>query len=146
MEDKIPSMIDEELIRELNKLKTLSPDSKEYHDCLKAIEALHEMKLDSEKVELEFKERLEKRLLDSGRADEELRLKEAEERRLRDQAEAEKKQFWIGKAIDGAVLAVNLAFFALQFRRGYKFEKDGCLTSTTFREVRQRAFNLFKHK
>lgn len=146
-EKKIPEMIDEELVRELNRLKTLQAESKEYHDTLNAIGRLHEMKLDAEKVELEFDEKREKRLLDSGRADEELRLREAEERRLQDQAANERKEFWIKLATDAGILVVNLAFFAAQFSRGYKFEKDGTYTSTTFREVRQKAFNsLFKRK
>lgn len=147
MDEKIPNMIDDEILRQLEKLKTLKPESKEYHDTLNAIGRLHDMKLDSEKVELEFNEKREKRLLDSGRADEELRLKEAEEKRLQDQAVNERKQFWIRLAADTGILIVNLAFLGIQFKRGFKFEKDGVLTSTTFREIRGKAFgSLFKRK
>ncbi len=148
MDEKvIPNGIDEEISRGLNKLKTLDQASKEYKEALEAISRLHEMKLDTEKVELDYAAKREKTQLDAGRADEELRLKEAEEERLRDQAKAERREFWIKLGVDAGLMIANLGFFVLQFKRGYEFEKDGTFTSTTFREVRQKAFSsLFKRK
>lgn len=146
-EKMIPNKIDEEIARGLEKLNKLELQSEEYKKALEAVSRLHEMKLDAEKVELDYAAKREKTQLDAGRADEELRLKEAEEERLRDQAKAERREFWIKLATDAGLLVANLGFFALQFRRGYQFEKDGAFTSTTFKEVRQKAFSsLFKKK
>lgn len=148
MDEKVISnMIDEEEIRGLNKLKTLEQGSEEYKKALEAVSRLHEMKLDAEKVELDYAAKREKTQLDAGRADEELRLKEVQEDRQRDQAKAERREFWIKLATDAGLLIANLGFFAIQFKKGYQFERDGALTSTTFREVRQKAFgSLFKRK
>ena len=148
MDEKvIPNEIDKEISRGLNKLKTLEQGSKEYKEALEAISRLHEMKLDAEKVELDYAAKREKTQLDAGRADEELRLKEAEEERLRDQAKTERREFWIKLGVDAGLMIANLGFFALQFRRGYKFESTGAYTSTTFKEARQKAFSsLFKRK
>lgn len=147
MNEKIPNMLDEELIRDLERLKSLDPEDKEYRDALESIQKLHGMRLDSEKVELDYAAKREKTQLDSGREDEALRLKEAEEKRMQDQALAERKEFWIKLVADAGILVINLAFFAIQYRRGFRFEQTGSLTSSTFKEVRQKAFaNMFKRK
>ena len=112
---------------------------------LESVGRLHGLKLEAEKVELDYKARREKTQLDAGRSDEELRLKEAEEERMRDQAKDESKRFWIRLAADAGILVANLVFLAVQFGKGYRFEKDGTYTSTTFKEMRTKALgNLFK--
>ena len=147
MDENISNLIDEELVRELEKLKSLKPESEEYKKTLDAVKRLHEMKLDSVKIELEDSVKREKLAYDNGRADEEIRLKEAEEMRLQESQQREKKEFWIKTALDTGLVALNLLFFGFQFRKGYRFEEQGTYTSSTFREVRQRAFNtLFKRK
>ena len=143
----IPEKIDEEIGRGLDKLKSLKPGTTEYRDTLGTVEQLHKMKLEAEKVELDYQAKREKLQLDAGRADEELRLKEVEEERQQNQAKAERIEFWVKLAADAGILIANLAFFGAQFKKGYKFEANGAYTSTTFKEARQKAFSsLFKRK
>lgn len=146
MDEHIPEKVDEEIIRNLEKLKSMDPDDKEYKDTLEAITRLHDMRLEYDKVDLDYRAKREKLQLDSGRSDEELRLKEAEEERLQEQARREKKEFIIKMAVDGGVAIVNLLFIAAWFHKGLKFEQNGMLTSTTFKELRQKTFGIFKRK
>lgn len=143
----IPEKIDDEIKRGLDKLKSLKPGTTEYRDVLGTVDQLHKMQLEADKVELDYQAKREKMQLDAGRADEELRLKEAEEERQQNQAKAERREFWIKLAADAGILVANLAFFGVQFKRGYQFEAKGAYTSTTFKEARQKAFSsLFKRK
>lgn len=147
MNEDITKLIDEELVRELEELESLDPGDKEYLEALAAIERLHKLKLEAEKVDLEYTEKRENRIINNGRADEELRLREAEEARALAEQKNRKKEFWIKLAADAGTTVAALAFFGLQWAAGYIFEEKGTYTSTTFKEVRQKAFGtLFRRK
>lgn len=146
MNEQIKTLMDEELVRELEKLKTKDPGSQEYLEALSAIERLNEMALNNEKVDLEFTEKRELRIFNNGRADEELRLKEAEEERLREDSRRQKREFWVKLGTDIGIAAASMAFFGAQWILGYTFEKNGTYTSTTFKEMRQKAFNILLRK
>ena len=145
MDERIPEQIDNEVIRYLEELKDLEPGTEEYKNVMNALERLYNLRLDYDRVDLDYRAKREKIQLDSGRNDEELRLKEMEAENALEKDQQDRKQYWIKMAVEGGIALLNIVILVSQFNKGFKFEKDGTLTSTTFKEFRQRAFgNLFR--
>ena len=145
MEDKVLEKVEKEATRCLEQLSKLKPGSEDYKATLDAVQHLQTMRLDDTKVEPDYAAKREKTQLDAGRADEELRLKEAEEKRMAERERLERRRDLLRIGVDVGMALLNLGFFAIQIRKGYKFEENGTYTSTTFREARQK-MGLFRKK
>lgn len=133
MDEQIGLKLDGEIVKLLDKLESLNPNEEAYHKVSDELKQLYLIRIDGLKAEWDYSEKREKRIVDSGRADEEVRIKEFEGALKRDQFDDQKKDRWIRVSIAGVELILPLVVYAIQFRSGMIFEKTGTFTSDTMK-------------
>jgi hypothetical protein len=128
MEEKVNEMLEEAIIEELFGLSNLQTGSKEKTDAVEDLVKLYKLRIEEIKTELEFNEKIERRLMECEQyeRDEQLKKRQASEQ-MRD------RYFKLG--VDAAGIMLPLIFYAAWMRKGFEFEETGTFTSTTFRNL-----------
>lgn len=129
MENDIKSKLEEEIQRELEKLSTLDPGSKEHKDAADTLVTLYKLNIEETEAERSFMKKCDHERIEER----ELSLKNA-------QLEEQVKDRYFRLGIEAAAIVLPLIFYATWMRRGFKFEETGAFTSTTFRGL----FSKFK--
>lgn len=125
MYDDCRVLLNEELGNEIDNLSKLTPGTKEHTEAVEAVVKLYRAKLDEDELTRKSSEFDEKKETD---------LKEsAKERKLK-----------YGSVF--AELGLSLIFTSLWGILGFVIEKDGNLTSQTFRTLRESKFSFLKRK
>lgn len=132
MNEQATQMLDEEIIRLETKLKTMEIGSEGYTKVSDLLKDLYRMRIDHAKAEWDYDEKREKRLYDSGRADEDLRLREKEAELKRKQNKTETWLKVIQLAWDAAKFVGGSTLLTLMCLAGFKFEETGVIASKTF--------------
>lgn len=121
MNNQILKMLNEEIQKSLEELEYLT-DAEERERAIKNIAALHELRMQEEKITSDAYEFDEK----NERAKEENKLKEK-------QVSESKKDKYIRLVVCGVEVIVPIIFYASWLKKGFKFEETGTFTSSTFR-------------
>lgn len=124
MEDKtdIKDLLEEEIRSEFEKLKSLSPGSKEHSEAVEAMVKLYKLNIDETENNRAFMERSDR---DVDREREyQVKLMELNEAKWN-------RYFRFGAEMAGVTLP--LLFYGIWMKKGFKFEETGTFTSTTFR-------------
>lgn len=117
MDYETMGMLDEELKSRINEMKEYKPGSEEYTAAVEGITKLYKLKIEESKNELEYEHEAEK--LDS-----------------------ENKHRKIGYVLSGVGFGMTMLFNTVWMVKGFKFEEDGVLCSSTFKWLT----NGFRHK
>lgn len=134
MNDEILSKLNDEIERLIERLGTLQPGSNEYGAVTKDLTDLEDRRA-KELANIKDLKELEMK---------ELKLNDETLQKQQEIDEA-KKNRWIDRGLDAAKFVImGLGFVAFQIA-GYAFEEKGSLTSTTFKETRQKMTkNVFR--
>lgn len=124
MEDKkdIKDLLEEEIRSEFEKLKSLTPGSKEHSEAVEAMTKLYKMNIEETENNRAFMDRSD-RDIDRER-EYQVKLMELKDAKLT-------RYFRFGADMAGVVLP--LVFYGIWMKKGFKFEETGTFTSTTFR-------------
>lgn len=125
MDEQIGLKLEEEIVRVEDRLKNLTPGSKEYSEVAEALNLLYKTRLEEVKNEYDYSEKREKRIIDAGRADEDLRIREHEAALKRDQFDDARKDRWVRIVVAGVELFVPMLFYGFWMAVGFKFETGG---------------------
>lgn len=158
----IKKMLDEAIEEELETLGNLPSDAKNKSEVIKNLAALHKLRMDEAKAEMEAEEKRERRIMDSAQhetdtqvrkeqQEAELALKErqadaADEDRDRDEQFKQRQlkdlaaDRYVKIGVAAAELVLPLIFYGVWMKKGLKFEETGTYTSQTFKNL----FNRFK--
>ncbi len=119
--------LDQEIARQLKILEELSPsDGEKYELAVDSLAKLYKLRIEEDKNEREAS------LADCQAAvDNEAKDKEAKDRKF---------DRWLHFGLDAAGIIVPIVFYNIWMNKGFRFEKDGTFTSTTFKNL----FHLFK--
>lgn len=113
MDYEVIEMLDEELKAELSDIASMNTGSKEKSDAVKDLAELYKLRIEDAKA-----------------------AADSEDKRNRLAGEVKDRYIKLGTA--AAELVLPLMFYSVWMCMGFKFEKDGTFTSTTFR-------GLFSH-
>lgn len=119
-------LLEEEIKTEIKRLAALDSGSQEHTTAVDSLTKLYKLKLEEDKNAMEHGEKIENRKSDTD-------FKYA-------QMDEAVKDRYVRIGIAAAELILPLVFYGIWMRRGFKFEKDGTFTSTTFRGL----FSRFK--
>lgn len=122
MENEIRKQLVDELTREFEKISKLEPGSENHSKAVETVVKLYKT----------YDETIEKERNFSAICDQETD-REREYRLKVEQMEEDKKNRKYKLILDGASIGVPLIFYGIWMAMGFKFEKDGTFTSTTFR-------------
>lgn len=120
------SLLEEEIRTEIKRLAALESGSREHTTAVDSLTKLYKLKLEEDKNAVEHMEKIENRESDKD-------YKYA-------QMDEAVKDRYIRIGIAAAELILPMVFYGIWMDRGFKFEKDGTYTSTTFRGL----FSRFK--
>jgi hypothetical protein len=112
----------------LQNLCRVDPGSKEEADAIKEIVELYKLRIEETKIELDSREKDDRRIDESEARERDEILRE---RQFREQMRD--RNFRLVVEITGIILP--LSFYGYQFYRGLKFEETGTVTSTFFRNL-----------
>jgi hypothetical protein len=120
------SLLEEEIRTEIKRLAALESGSQEHTTAVDSLTKLYKLKLEEDKNAIEHREKIENR-----ESDEDYKYAQMDEA---------VKDRYIRIGIAAAELILPMVFYGIWMDRGFKFEKDGTYTSTTFRGL----FSRFK--
>lgn len=151
MKKSIKDLLDEEIIAQIESLKTLDDGSKEKQLAIDDLNTLYRLKIDETRMGLEFEEKKERREMENTLQSDELIIKEkqldaendarsCEEQFKAEQLKEQVKDRYFKAGIAAAEIIIPIVFYGVWLKRGFKFEETGIFTSTTFRSL----FNRFK--
>ena len=151
MKKNIKDLLDEEIIAQIESLKTLDDGSKEKQSAIDDLNKLYRLKIDETRMGLEFEEKKERREMENTLQSDELIIKEkqldaendarsCEEQFKAEQLKEQVKDRYFKVGIAAAEIIIPIVFYGVWLKRGFKFEETGIFTSTTFRSL----FNRFK--
>lgn len=131
MENELREALGEEIKGQIEGLKSLKPGSDEHSSAVDSLTKLYKLKLDDNRMDLDFEEKYDRRILEEKHYADEQKLKE-------EQTKLENKHRWIKVGVEVGSIVVPLIFYAAWMRKGFKFEETGTFTSTTFRGLFQK--------
>lgn len=151
MKKNIKDLLDEEIIAQIESLKTLDDGSKEKQLAIDDLNTLYRLKIDETRMGLEFEEKKERREMENTLQSDELIIKEkqldaendarsCEEQFKAEQLKEQVKDRYFKAGIAAAEIIIPIVFYSVWLKKGFKFEETGIFTSTTFRSL----FNRFK--
>lgn len=138
--EKIEDLLGEEIKNQIQSISSLSAGSAERSKAIDDLTKLYKLRIEETKNNSELDEKRERRLMEKEQYDEGLLDREYEAKFKREQLSEQVKDRYIRLGTAAAELILPLIFYAVWMRRGFKFEKDGTYTSTTFRGL----FSRFK--
>lgn len=119
MGEEIKSLLAKEIESEIENLDSLTPGSQEHSAAVESLAKLYKLKLEEDKISMEYLEKTDMHESDKG-------FKVA-------QLEESIKDRYFRLGIAAAELILPLMFYGIWMKRGFAFEKDGTFTSQTFR-------------
>jgi len=126
--------LDQEIARQLEILENLSPsDGEKYELAVDSLAKLYKLRIEEEKNEREEAMEQDKVALETEKCKNDIIEKVAE-------ARDRKFDRWLHFGLDAAGIVVPIIFYNIWMNKGFRFEKDGTFTSTTFKNL----FHLFK--
>ena len=114
----INNMLEEELSRAIEKMKTLKPEDPGYRSAAEAVATLQRARLEEEKLQMEDRQHGDS-----------LALKEMENEVALEETKLEKKKFRIRAILDGAAIVIPAALYGYFGFKGFKFEETGHICS-----------------
>lgn len=121
MGEEIKSLLAKEIESEIENLDSLTPGSQEHSAAVESLAKLYKLKLEEDKISMEYLEKTDMHESDKG-------FKVA-------QLEESIKDRYFRLGIAAAELILPLMFYGIWMKRGFAFEKDGTFTSQTFRDL-----------
>lgn len=118
MGNEIKKLLEEEIEFEIENLSTLKAGSDEHSAAVEDLAKLYKLKIDDDKIAMEY-------------LDEELNResdKESKDTQLKESI----KDRYVKIGIAAAELILPLMFYAVWMNKGFKFEETGTYTSRTF--------------
>lgn len=154
MDKNIKSLLNEEIISEIEKLKSLKPGGNEHTAAIESISKLYKLRIEENKNEMDFEEKCERRKMEADQYDADLEMKKHQigetesaeyyDKRLKEEQFKEQvKDRYFRLGVEAAGIILPLLFYAVWMNKGFKFEETGTFTSTTFRGLFSR-FRLTK--
>lgn len=130
----------DELIRMMvDDIETLSTGSEEMTRAVENLNKLYRLKIDESKVNWDADEKYDRRTMDAAQFDEEMLLKqkqaENDERLKKEQSKNDRIDRMIRICTCLFEVGAPLIFYAHWMRQGFEFEKNGAITSSTFRNL-----------
>ena len=146
MKKNIKDLLDEEIIAQIESLKTLDDGSKEKQLAIDDLNTLYRLKIDETRMGLEFEEKKERREMENTLQSDELIIKEkqlaaendarsCEEQFKAEQVKEQVKDRYFKAGIAAAEIIIPIVFYSVWLKKGFKFEEKGIFTSTTFRSL-----------
>lgn len=151
MDGTLTTLLEEEIIHEFEKLRDLTPVSREQTIAINNVIKLYRLRMDEEKGAADIQqmkkvhELSEQKQKDDVASDVrkwnlDMKKLESEAERNNKEASKERREAIVNWCIRICELALPLVFYAAWMKRGFEFERNGTFTSTTFRGL----FNNFK--
>lgn len=151
MNENIKSLLDEEIVSEIEELGSLTPGSNEHTAVIDSLVKLYKLRIEETKNEMDFEEKSERRKMEEEQYDADLEMKkhqigetesaDYDDRRLKEEQLKEQiKDRYFRLGVEAAGIILPLMFYAIWMNKGFKFEETGTFTSTTFRGL----FNRFR--
>lgn len=140
MNEQIRQALEDEILTEFSDLASLTPGSKDQQTAVENIAKLYRLRLEDERADVDYDEKLYRREVDEQREKDELDRQEREEEFKKNQLAEQTKDRYIRLGMEAAGLILPLMFYAVWMRKGFRFEETGTYTSTTFRGL----FNRFR--
>lgn len=131
--DEIQELLDEVVKTELQNLQSLEPGSDEQSKAISRIQDLHKLHIEEMKALTDSEDKVLRRNMDVESHDDEERY-----RRKQDKDAAFDR--WLKFGLGLLELGLPLAFYGAWVKMGFEFEKDGSITSGTFKNL----IRLFK--
>lgn len=129
---EIKKMLDDAIENEIKNLGSAS-DANEKSEVIKNLAALHKLRIDEIKTEIENEEKVERRVMDKAAHDFDEDCKKV-------QISENVLDRYTRIGIAAAELVLPLMFYGVWMKRGLRFEETGTFTSQTFKNL----FNRFK--
>lgn len=151
MDKKLEDLLREEIENQIEGLPNFESGSEEKLRAIKSVAELYKLKIDEDKAateaddkaarrDIDSADKSERRKMESARNDNEADISEREMKLKERQLTEQNKERYTKIGIAAAELVLPLMFYAFWMNKGFKFEKDGTFTSTTFRGL----FNRFR--
>ena len=126
MDEEIKELLDEEIKSRIDILATFSPGTYEDYVVVSNLNTLYKLRLEEKNIDADVDDKNARRVQENEKNEREFDLKEQ-------QADEEKKQTIVKLVFGTCEIVIPLIFSAHWLKRGFKFEEDGILTSTTMR-------------
>lgn len=122
----IDELLNEEIADEIKALSQLEPGSDEKSAAIEDLAKLYKLRIEENKSSWDADDKYNRRIMDekSNENDDEIKKKQIEEQ-IKD------RYFKVG--IAAAELMIPLMFYGIWMNKGFKFEENGTITSSTFK-------------
>ena len=140
MSNEIRKLLEDEIEREIQDLSSLDAGSKEKSSAIEDLTKLYKLKIEETRVEWEYDEKYQRRMMDVEQNNEAIISRKNEEILKNEQLIEQVKDRYFKLGMDVAEIVLPMIFYAVWMKRGFRFEETGTYTSTTFRGL----FNRFK--
>lgn len=122
----IDELLNEEIADEIKALSQLEPGSNEKSAAIENLTKLYKLRIEENKSSWDADDKYNRRIMDekSNEKDDEIKKKQIEEQ-IKD------RYFKVG--IAAAELMIPLMFYGIWMNKGFKFEENGTITSSTFK-------------
>lgn len=121
MDEEIKNMMDEEIKSQIEAISNLPSGSKEKAGAIDDLAQLYKLRIEQVKAEMDLDDKIDAR--------------DSEDRFKQEQIRERAKDRYINLGMTAASIVLPLVFNWVWMNRGFKFEKDGTYTSTTFRNL-----------
>lgn len=121
-EKEIRDLLEEEIKSEFEKLKTLTPGSKEHSEAVDGVVKLYKLNIEETENDRAFRLKCD----ESTNADFDLSLRQ-------EQARDDRLNRYLRVGVEAAGVVLPLMFYGIWMKRGFKFEETGTFTSQTFK-------------
>lgn len=121
-EKEIRDLLEEEIKSEFEKLKTLTPGSKEHSEAVDGVVKLYKLNLEETENNRAFNLKCD----ETTNAEIDLALR-------KEQAHDDRLNRYLRVGVEAAGVVLPLIFYGIWMKRGFKFEETGTFTSQTFK-------------
>lgn len=136
---EIKTLLDDVIETEIQNLKHISPNGESRADAIRDLAALHKLRIEEIKAQIDADEKAQRREMDSEQRKSELAGKNTDrtrEEKLQEcQLREQKIDRYVRVGVAAAELIAPLMFYGIWMKRGFKFEESGVYSSTTFRNL-----------
>ena len=121
-EKEIRDLLEEEIKTEFEKLKSLTPGSKEHSEAVDGVVKLYKLNIEETENDRAFRLKCH----ESTNPDFDLSLRQ-------EQARDDRLNRYLRVGVEAAGVVLPLMFYGIWMKRGFKFEETGTFTSQTFK-------------
>lgn len=116
----VREMLEEEIAKQIEAISLLPDGSEEQAIAIDNLAKLYKLKIEDDKVHLDYTERYDARMQDA-----ELKKSQMDDKTDR----------YIKIGADIVIPVATLMFYGIWMNKGFKFEESGSISSTTFRNL-----------